>query len=79
MVIPRAGRSTKRYGDALDTVKNMMICLHGSQWKVRPSSFIGSLQAGHMGEVISTETTLLLRYQTAVFDFVGNRAGVFGG
>jgi hypothetical protein len=30
-----------------------MSCLHGSHRKVLPSAFIGSLQAGHRGVVIS--------------------------
>jgi len=39
-------------GGLPDTLKKTMICLHGSQRKVLPSAFIGSLHAGHRGVVI---------------------------
>jgi hypothetical protein len=46
----------------------MMIWRHGSHWKARPCSFIGSSQTGHMGVIgfmvaLPTEAALLA-YQT---------------
>jgi hypothetical protein len=41
------------YGEAFDTVKNMMICRHDAHWNVRPRSFMASLQAGQRGDVRS--------------------------
>jgi hypothetical protein len=37
------------------TGKKINICRHGLQTKARPSSFIGSLQAGHCGVMAGTE------------------------
>src|ERR1700677_79796 len=46
-------------GEASDTAKKIMISRHGSHWKARPCSFIGSQQAGHRGFIGSSKVLKL--------------------
>jgi hypothetical protein len=53
-------RSANRFGEASDTSKktmNSMNCRHGSHWKMRPRSFIDSLQTGQQRWVVGTPET----------------------